>query len=59
MYKLTMYLPSMPNLLQKHDQPVVTSTDIILIIEVIAKLATEMCSVHIMFSTTNFQHHIL
>jgi len=47
MYKLTMYLPSMPNLLQKHDQPVVTSTDIILIIEVIAKLATEMCSVHI------------
>jgi len=59
MYKLTIYLPSMRNLLQKHGQQVVTSADIILITDVIAKLATEMCSVHRMCSTTNLQHSML
>jgi len=59
MFKLTMYLPSMPNLLQKHDQQVVTSTDIILITDVIAKLVTEMHSVHKMCPTTNLQHNML
>jgi len=49
----------MPNLLQKHDQQVVTSTDIILIIDVITKLATEMCSVHRKCSTKNLQHNML
>jgi len=49
----------MPNLLQKHDQQVVTSTDTILITDIITKLATEMHSIHRICSTKNLQHNML